>query len=274
MQTLRWKTICPHGEFLHMARISAKKSPGWQVHRHDFFEFFLVDGGGGDHLLGGAKVPLAAGHLVFIRPEHAHGFRVEGPSLTLINTAFEASVAGEVLGRHPPVGGIWESGGAPATLTLPAGRARALREFLGRIGGGGRDRLDAEFALLGVLRLCRSSASGYHGLPEWLACALPELDRSDHLREGLSAVYRVCGRSPEHVSRSFRKHLGQTPSQWLNAARIQLAKRLLETTSLSVLEVSMECGFESPSYFHKLFAQLAGGTPLAHRQHAGSIQEG
>ena len=83
---------------------------------------------------------------------------------------------------------------------------------------------------------------------------------------------QLCGRSHEHVTRSFQKHLSMTPTQWLTQERIRLAGRLLETTRMSILEIAHECGFESPSHFHSRFKIANGSTPLQYRKRAAGVQ--
>ena len=48
--------------------------------------------------------------------------------------------------------------------------------------------------------------------------------------------------------------------------RIQTAKKLLESTDLSVTEIAMRCGFNSSSYFTKQFHALTGKTPAQYRK--------
>lgn len=52
----------------------------------------------------------------------------------------------------------------------------------------------------------------------------------------------------------------------LKDVRIQNAKSVLETTSLSATQVSIFCGFESPSYFGKIFKEKTGLTPQEYRK--------
>ena len=48
--------------------------------------------------------------------------------------------------------------------------------------------------------------------------------------------------------------------------RIRAAKKLLETTDYSITDIALNCGFNSTSYFTKLFHRSCGKTPNAYRK--------
>ncbi|MHA5861042.1 HTH-type transcriptional regulator CdhR, partial [Pseudomonas aeruginosa] len=55
------------------------------------------------------------------------------------------------------------------------------------------------------------------------------------------------------LERLFRVHLDDTPSNFYLGLRLDKARQLLRQTDLSVLQVSLACGFESPSYFSRSY---------------------
>ncbi|NWN88777.1 MAG: helix-turn-helix domain-containing protein [Micrococcaceae bacterium] len=71
--------------------------------------------------------------------------------------------------------------------------------------------------------------------------------------------------SPRNFSRRFREHTGVSPAKWILARRLDEARRLLETTELSVSQVAQACGFASPVTFRQNFVQTYGTTPTAYR---------
>jgi AraC family transcriptional regulator, transcriptional activator FtrA len=88
-----------------------------------------------------------------------------------------------------------------------------------------------------------------------------------HLDEQLT-VADLAERShlgPRQLTRRFRETLGTTPHQWLLAQRILLARRLLETTDLSVDRVAEASGF-SPAALRMHFQRSVKTSPLAYRR--------
>ena len=55
--------------------------------------------------------------------------------------------------------------------------------------------------------------------------------------------------------------------------RMQVAKKLLETTDSSITDIALHCGFNSNSYFTKLFHRSFGKTPNAYRKERKALEK-
>lgn len=64
----------------------------------------------------------------------------------------------------------------------------------------------------------------------------------------------------------FKKSTGKTYSDYLNELRINEACRLLVQTEKSINQISFGCGFESLSYFNRVFLNKKGVTPSKYRK--------
>ncbi|MBK5529674.1 GlxA family transcriptional regulator [Pseudomonas sp. TH06] len=73
------------------------------------------------------------------------------------------------------------------------------------------------------------------------------------------AVY--AGRSRRQLERLFKEQLGTTPQRYYLELRITEARRLLQHTELSQVEVLVACGFVSPSHFSKCYSSYFGYRP-------------
>ena len=73
--------------------------------------------------------------------------------------------------------------------------------------------------------------------------------------------------SPYYFSRVFHNIIGIPPGEFLATLRLDLAKRLLLTTSLSVTDICFEVGYNSLGSFTTRFTQMVGLSPrqLRHR---------
>ncbi len=80
--------------------------------------------------------------------------------------------------------------------------------------------------------------------------------------EQLSSTLNV---NREYFCRIFKDAVGITPIEYINYVRITKAENLLTTTNLSVLEISMDVGFSSVSYFNRVFKNLKRVAPSAYR---------
>lgn len=89
-----------------------------------------------------------------------------------------------------------------------------------------------------------------------------------HLDEDLplSKLAAVSGISLSRFARAFREATGEPPHRFLTKRRIEQACKLLEHTTLPIIEVGMRCGFSQPSHFATMFRQVTGISPRAYRQ--------
>lgn len=67
--------------------------------------------------------------------------------------------------------------------------------------------------------------------------------------------------SRRHLTRLFKAFSNETLLDFTNRTRVETAARLISTTSLSILEVSLAVGLESPSYLARLFKRYLGLVP-------------
>lgn len=79
----------------------------------------------------------------------------------------------------------------------------------------------------------------------------------------LAAHARIPRRTFE---RRFTEELGATPIRWLNSARIDHARELLESTDWTIEYISSLCGLGSPANFRQHFRRATGTSPREYRK--------
>jgi transcriptional regulator GlxA family with amidase domain len=94
---------------------------------------------------------------------------------------------------------------------------------------------------------------------DWL---LSRLDESVTLAE----MAAHANMSTRNFSRRFNAATGMAPLKWLQAARIDRARMLLETSAMSIEKVARACGLGTPANFRRIFAHHVGISPLDYRQ--------
>jgi transcriptional regulator GlxA family with amidase domain len=58
-----------------------------------------------------------------------------------------------------------------------------------------------------------------------------------------------------------------TVDGYLLHLRMQMARNLLLSTTLSIKEVAWKCGISDPKYFNKQFRRVTGRSPSLYRAH-------
>ena len=72
--------------------------------------------------------------------------------------------------------------------------------------------------------------------------------------------------SADYFTKMFKDSIGKTPVDYINGIRVNKAMQLLIDTNLSMTEISESVGFCNANYFHKIFKQYMGISPLAYRK--------
>ncbi|MFJ2958148.1 GlxA family transcriptional regulator [Streptomyces sp. NPDC087270] len=186
------------------------------------------------------------------------------------------SVCAELAERYPAVtvdpdpifvrdGDVWTSAGVTAGIDLALAMveadhgpevsrtiARHLVMFVQRPGG------QAQFST--QLAAQRPDRSPLRDVLDWIA---------DHLCDDLAvpALAARAGMSERNFTRVFRAETGRTPGAYVEGARIEAARRLLESTGATLDGVARRCGFGTVETLHRSFKRRVRVTPGEYRRH-------
>ncbi|RSN61612.1 GlxA family transcriptional regulator [Actinomadura sp. WAC 06369] len=161
-------------------------------------------------------------------------------------------------------GDVWTGAGISACMDL----ALAL------VAEDHGERVALAVARQLVMYLKRQGGQSQFSVPLWEAPAgrrdLDELRAwiTANLTADLSAAAladRMC-LSERHFARVFRRETGRTPAAYVEAARVEEARRLLEGTDEPLDRVAAACGLGSAETLHRAFRRRLGTTPAAYRR--------
>jgi AraC family transcriptional regulator of adaptative response / methylphosphotriester-DNA alkyltransferase methyltransferase len=82
----------------------------------------------------------------------------------------------------------------------------------------------------------------------------------------LNRIAKALSIDPHHLHRTFKLVTGLTPLQFLHQTRIEEAKELLSTSSLSATHISFMVGYTSLSHFSKVFKDRTLMSPSTFRK--------
>ena len=109
----------------------------------------------------------------------------------------------------------------------------------------------------------RESKTHQYSLPDVKAIHFIISNITEELLHQQVADY--AGVTPNYLSYLFNKETDETMSVFIQKARIEEAKHLLNTTSASISEISELLAFTDQSYFTKIFKKHQGVTPNQYR---------
>src|SRR5580692_1897602 len=89
-------------------------------------------------------------------------------------------------------------------------------------------------------------------------------NRGENVR--LSDLAAETGQSRFHAHRTLRAVLGETPKQFTLRLRLDRAAAELISSQAPILEIALECGFESHEAFCRAFRRRFRMSPSAYRK--------
>lgn len=89
-----------------------------------------------------------------------------------------------------------------------------------------------------------------------------------HYTENLSLdlITHEFNLSKSYLSNLFKKETGDTITDFIHKTQLRHALQLLNTTSLAIQEIAMQCGFDDINYFSRVFKKYQGQTPSTYRK--------
>ena len=253
-------------------------------HSHDYFELFMVNRGSAIHKANGEAQSISRGSIVLVRPEDSHFYERMSPAFQIINMLVPSLTMMSVFEYLGP-------SFQPERLLdcrLPVISNLDLDDYEhvliqfeqlvldNQIRGSRSDAL-FRFTLISVLFNCFpvNRAEGTSDIPSWLHGLCLEMMKEAHFVEGLPALYRIANKSKEHISRSFRRYLDRTPTDFINDLRLDASARKIVSTESKIVDICGEVGFDSVSHYYHLFLKKFGMSPKDFRNRAasGSLDE-
>lgn len=255
----------------HVGETVLKDSTTTYLHKHDFFELFLIEEGELYHFINGDEKIMQKGDLSFVRPEDEHCFRKGDCKKTqFINMAFSYEIyrtLEELLKIYFDINHENMRG----EIRLPTRMELVVQTKMGFLAREKATlfKVDKKALVISILMDCflfvNNKEEREEELPQWLEKACSEMRQDKNYIEGLEKFIILSGKSQEHLTRCMKRYYHMTPTEYINRLRLEQTTVLLETTEESILDIMFESGFNNVAYFNQLFKKNYGLTPREYR---------
>ncbi len=260
-------------------------------HFHDTYELYFLEEGEGYYFIDRETYLVRAGDVVLIKPNQIHKTSMERVArhgrllLQITEAPMDAFLRGN---GFMTLEELYDKKGRIVSLGERAGAA--VKELMIRVGEEIRDRQRGYdlmvrlklLELLAVLWRCGEDAPPER---EERVAQSPKYQKVQEVAEYLQAnpgtresLDQLAGRfyiSRSWLSRIFREVTGFSVSEYANMVRVKRAQKLLAHGDYSVTEISELVGFESITYFERIFRRYTDRTPLGYRREKrGDIARG
>ena len=250
------------------------------LHCHDFTELVLIETGNGIHVTPNTRHRVSMGEALVIPKGIRHGY--EGTvDLRMINIIFDMPLLKSAYGDLETIPGfkrLFSAGGGDGVVScelssLAPDEINHLRQMAKKI------RLELQGRKPGYKSVCVALLTeivAYLSRKEFTQSALDTKARLDKALEfmernygqaiSVAAVAKVANCAPRHLQRLFVRLLDHSPVEHLLKLRVEHAKQLLTSSSLSISAIAEATGFNDSAYFTRQFRQILGMPPMSYRK--------
>jgi len=247
-------------------------------HWHPDIEFILILDGAMDYFINGETVHMDAGEGIFVNSKRLHyGYSKDHADCSFYCVVVHPDLLGE--GTHVGNEYVKSKFGTDTEdyilLTSCSDWQCAALEHIGQIYEEMHSKTRNPLRLISqITSLCAyigdniqpvlaKHADESSWLTVWSMTGFIQqnYDRKITLND-IAASGSVCR---SKCCRLFSEYVGQTPNACLTRYRVNKSLEMLKETKMSVIEVSMACGFQNPSYFTQVFEKSIGLSPRDYR---------
>lgn len=244
-----------------------------RIHNHDFYEIFLTLTPS-EHFINGRTERLERGTLVLVKPKDIHGIIYrEETKCEIINFSFSnrlLKLMCELLSVSP----TYLDNLSSVKVMLGEYETRKKEDKLKRIIDlKGSDIIyirQTLFELFAMFLIKTKSVEQIY--PKWFEDMCMAMKEKENFSAGIERMTELSKRSREYVSRSVKKYLGITATEFINDLRLNYAASQIINTSLNITDIALECGFYSVSWFNKMFIKKYKMSPNKFRKRERSYE--
>lgn len=246
------------------------------LHWHREFEVGRVLSGSVFYYIGASSYQLKEGDCYFIRPGTLHGCRREDCEFESVVFDVDTILNGNNSKIQENIKKAAEQTSIPAYLTPQ--KNTTVCQIIETIINCCRDDIcDHILSIVGNLYLLfgwisehNLNETGYNEFSvaeeERLKYALDYIDKHYDAPITLSDLADCAGMSTCYFTSFFKTFLHRSPINYLNFYRIEKACTLLINSNDSITDIAFKTGFNSSSYFVKIFKKYKGITPKQYQQ--------
>lgn len=247
------------------------------VHFHDEIELIYVTEGSVTCVIDERSITARAGQIIFINSRIPHWTKTpEQSEYILLQVGVETLFYGSAMRKSATayLYSLLQKSSLPISIIEDAECARMIaqahRQSRSAEKGCVHFVLSSVYYIIGVLERegCLSSTAE---LPDDQAVRklIPALEymNANYFKQDLSLddVSGVLGLNPAYFCRLFRKGTGHSFTEYLNFLRVSKSEELLRGSSRSILDISLDVGFSSVSYYNRVFKKVKNCTPTIYR---------
>ena len=250
------------------------KTPMTAMHYHNSFELYYLVNGEREYFIEDRFVKVHAGDYVLIPPNMLH--RTDGKGATRVLCFFTETFLARFFSKD--MIGMLADRTTPKVFRPNAGEAERLEGVVSTLlqefqnlkseEESGVDWYHLAFHLFDLLFHLSTGANHYmqqRYIDQRMSRIVQYINENYNHIDSIEDIADHFYISKYYLCRLFAKELGVSLISYLNVVKIRTACALIVEDALSMTEIALKCGFNSSSYFCKVFRAEMGVSPSVYR---------
>jgi len=261
------------------------------IHSHDFWEISYVYEGRGTHYMEDSALPIREKEFIFISPETEHCIvsppKENGAWVRVCNVLVRKTYMDKIISKYKQIDRF-----ADYTFTQKLNQTFCLQlsddsrivynhlmaithEFNHFSEGSNFIIENCMINILIYMARLHKAQTGKQQISDNKNEALDEVIKYIRSNFGgnlsLDFLAKQAHISREYLSRTFKSYTGINISDFITEVRIERAKHLLRSSTHTVTDISLYCGYTSLGNFQRFFKKLTGCSPSEYRKKMKNI---
>lgn len=236
-----------------------------KLHYHNSYEMFIMINGSTTMLVDDKLVPADKRDIIFLKPNILHknngGAKHERYALhftmNYLNTYFTDTAINSIIQNFDK-----------DKLTFTSYAFAGIHELLNKIEHNEKYAYIYIAEIMSIVENKKNIVQEKINRNNSTVNSILEYIHSNYADiSGLDDIANEIHITKQYMCQLFKKHTLVTVSDYLNNVRINNACEMLRSSDMNVTETAMQCGYNSPMYFCKIFKKIVHMTPNEYKKH-------
>lgn len=228
-------------------------------HKHFALEIMYLLGGGAEIEVKGERFPLKKGNLVLIDSliDHKLYVKAKGHILNLEISPLSQNIKGKLSALLPTK----FSDEKFLMLSDNSGISDCMKRILSELSKKNNDELLINLRVMELFRLISQSYINENFDNPLISKAITFIDSNFSSTLTIPQIANYVKLNRSYLQRQFKIATNQTIVDYIANLRIEKAKKLMTATSLPIVDIAIDVGYNSRQSFFKAFKKITGVSP-------------